>query len=40
MCSGVQRSTLVSIGLAWVLTLPVSMALSAMLFYVFRALLG
>jgi inorganic phosphate transporter, PiT family len=34
--SGVQMSTLRSIGLAWVLTLPCAIALSAFLFFVFR----
>jgi inorganic phosphate transporter, PiT family len=34
--SGVQMSTLRSIGVAWVLTLPCAIALSAFLFFVFR----
>ena len=36
--SGVQMSTIRSIALAWVLTLPCAMALSAFLFFVFRHL--
>ena len=36
--SGVQISTIRSIALAWVLTLPCAMALSAFLFFVFRHL--
>jgi inorganic phosphate transporter, PiT family len=36
--SGVQMSTIRSIALAWVLTLPCAMALSAFLFFVFRRL--
>jgi PiT family inorganic phosphate transporter len=36
--SGLQMSTLRSIALAWVLTLPCAMALSAFLFFVFRHL--
>ncbi|MGH6834115.1 MAG: inorganic phosphate transporter [Methylocella sp.] len=36
--SGVQISTIRSIGLAWVLTLPCAMALSAFLFFIFRHL--
>ena len=38
--SGLQKSTVRSIALAWVLTLPVAMALSAVLFLGFRAVLG
>jgi phosphate/sulfate permease len=38
--SGLQKSTVRNIALAWVLTLPVSMLLSALLFVVFRALLS
>lgn len=36
--SGVQMSTIRSIALAWVLTLPCAIALSAFLFFVFRHL--
>lgn len=36
--SGIQMSTIRSIALAWVLTLPCAMALSAFLFFVFRHL--
>jgi PiT family inorganic phosphate transporter len=38
--SGLQKSTVRNIALAWVLTLPVSMALSAVLFLILRAVLG
>jgi PiT family inorganic phosphate transporter len=38
--AGLQASTVRNIALAWVLTLPVSMCLSAVLFLVFRALLA
>ncbi len=38
--AGLQKSTVRNIALAWVLTLPVSMVLSAVLFLVFRALLS
>jgi PiT family inorganic phosphate transporter len=38
--SGLQSSTVRNIGLAWVLTLPVSMTLAAVLFLVFRAILS
>jgi PiT family inorganic phosphate transporter len=38
--SGLQRSTVQSIALAWVLTLPVAMTLSAVLFLGFRAALA
>ncbi len=38
--SGLQKSTVRNIALAWVLTLPVSMILSAVLFLVFRAMLS
>ena len=38
--SGLQKSTIQSIALAWVLTLPVAMLLSAVLFLVLRALLA
>jgi PiT family inorganic phosphate transporter len=36
--SGLQWSTVRSIALAWVLTLPAAIILSATLYYVFRAL--
>jgi PiT family inorganic phosphate transporter len=36
--SGLQWSTVRSLALAWVLTLPVSIALAAGLFWVFRSL--
>jgi len=38
--SGLQSSTVRNIGLAWVLTLPASMTLSAIFFLVLRAILG
>jgi PiT family inorganic phosphate transporter len=38
--SGLQASTVRNIGLAWLLTLPVSMILSGVFFLVFRALLA
>jgi phosphate binding protein len=38
--SGLQRSTVQSIALAWILTLPVAMVLSAVLFLGFRSVLG
>ncbi|EYF01248.1 inorganic phosphate transporter [Chondromyces apiculatus] len=38
--SGLQRSTVRNIGLAWVMTLPASMTLSAIFFLIFRALFG
>jgi PiT family inorganic phosphate transporter len=38
--SGLQFQTVRAIALAWVLTLPVSMGLAAVLFYVFRALMA
>lgn len=37
---GVQRTTVRNIGIAWLLTLPVSMTLSAVFFWVLYALLG
>ena len=38
--SGLQHSTVRNIGLAWILTLPAVMTLSALFFLLFRALLG
>jgi len=38
--SGLQKSTVRNIALAWVLTLPVSMTLAAVLFLIFRAMLS
>jgi PiT family inorganic phosphate transporter len=38
--AGLQSSTVRNIGLAWILTLPASMTLSAVLFLVLRAILG
>jgi inorganic phosphate transporter, PiT family len=36
--SGLQRSTIMSLGSAWMLTLPVAIVLSGLLFFVFRHL--
>jgi phosphate/sulfate permease len=38
--SGLQTSTVRNIGLAWILTLPASMTLSALFFLLFRAIFG
>jgi PiT family inorganic phosphate transporter len=37
--SGLQRSTLIKLASAWILTLPVAITLSGLLFFVFRAII-
>jgi PiT family inorganic phosphate transporter len=37
--SGLQASTVRKLAMAWILTLPVAIALSAVLFFIFRTIL-